>query len=168
MNMLADGLMYSEELNKLIYSNNFIINSGLNLEKVSSLLGSYAEYISDDDRDILYARASDIKVFNENVTEFDYRLHGDVDLDLEIKALKDKNPDHCNLIQDEYEFVLRHEHNELLLKIAFLLKRHLDKQSKGIYLMRGSGVASYIFYAIGLNRVNPTKFGLDYRDFWTN
>lgn len=168
MRLLVDGLLYSDELNKFVYSNTYIINSGLNLETVSKLLGDYAEYISDDEKDILYARTLGIKIFNEYQKEFDYRLVEDVDLNLEIQKLKNLNRDFSNLIQEEYEFILRHTHNELLLKIAFLLKRHLDKKSNGVYLMRGSGVASYLLYAIGLNKVNPRKFGLDYKEFWIN
>ncbi len=168
MNQLAEGLIYSDELNKIVYSNEFIMNSGLNLERVSELLGSYAEYISDDERDLLYAKSNGIKIFDENAKGFNYSLSGFVDLDKEIEILKSKYPDFEDVIQEEYEYVCQNEHNVLLLRIAFLLKRHLDKHSNGVYLMRGSGVSSYIFYAIGLNRVNPYKFGLSYKDFWNN
>jgi hypothetical protein len=168
MNQLAEGLIYSEELNKLIYSNDFIMNSGLNLDNVSELLGSYAEYISDDERDLLYAKSNGIKIFDENLRSFNYSLSGFVDLDKEIEILKNKNVDFADVIQEEYDYVSQNEHNLLLLRIAFLLKKHLDKHSNGVYLMRGSGVSSYIFYAIGLNKVNPYKFGLSYMDFWNN
>lgn len=168
MNQLAEGLIYSDELNKMFYSNDFIMNSGLNLESVSDMLGDYAEYISDDERDLLYARASGIKTFDESVKGFNYSLSGLVDTDKEIEMLKDRKPDLADVIQDEYDYVKHNDHNLLLLRIAFLLKRHLDKTSNGVYLMRGSGVSSNIFYAIGLNKVNPSKFGLDYRNFWNN
>lgn len=168
MNQLAEGLVYSDELNKLVYSNNFIMASGLNLQKVSEMLGSYAEYISDDERDLLYAKSNGIKTFDEGVRDFNYSLSGFVDLDKEIEILKSKKPDFADVIQQEYDYVCQTEHNVLLLRIAFLLKRHLDKNSNGVYLMRGSGVSSYIFYAIGLNKVNPYKFGLSYTDFWNN
>ena len=84
------------------------------------------------------------------------------------ELLKENNTEFQDVIQEEFEYVSQNEHNLLLLRIAFLLKRHLDKKSNGVYLMRGSGVSSYIFYAIGLNKVNPYKFGLDYKDFWNN
>ena len=168
MTQLAEGIVYSEELNKIVYSNDFIMNSGLNLEKVSDLLGSYAEYISEDERDLLYAKSNGIKVFDEKTKIFNYSLSGFTDLDKEIELLKSKNPDFSDVIQEEYDYVSLNEHNLLLLRIAFLLKKHLDKHSNGVYLMRGSGVSSYIFYAIGLNRVNPYKFGLSYMDFWNN
>ena len=168
MNQLAEGLIYSEELNKFVYSNDFIMNTGLNLESVSDLLGSYAEYISDDERDLLYAKSNGIKVFDEKLRGFNYSLSGFVDLDKEIEMLKSKNSDFAHVIQEEYDYVSQNEHNLLLLRIAFLLKKHLDKHSNGVYLMRGSGVSSYIFYAIGLNKVNPYKFGLSYMDFWNN
>lgn len=163
---LSDGVIYSSELNKIIYSNDFIKHSGLNLSKVASLLGNYAEYISEDDRDILYARSNGIKTFDEEFNEFNYRLSGEVDLDYEIELLKDNNPDFSDVIQEEYDYVSKNAHNLLLLRISFLLKKHLDKTSNNVYLMRGSGISSYIFYVIGLNKVNPYKFGLDYRDFW--
>jgi len=166
MNQLAEGIIYSEALNKIFYSNDFVMNSGLNLEDVSEMLGSYAEYISDDEKDLLYARSMEINIFNETVKSFDYSLSGVVDLDKEIEILKKRHVDFSNVIQEEYEYVSKNEHNMLLLRISFLLKRHLDKTSNGVYLMRGSGVSSYIFYVIGLNRVNPYKFGLDYKDFW--
>ncbi len=168
MTQIAEGLIYSSDLNKIVYSNEFIINSGLNLETVSKILGDYAEYISDNEKDLLYARASGIKIFDETVKEFNYKLSGMVDIEKEIEQLKERNPHLSNVIQEEYNYINNHSHNILLLQIAFLLKRHLDKTSNGVYLMRGSGVSSNIFYAIGLNRVNPLKFGLDYRNFWNN
>lgn len=168
MTQLAEGLIYSEELNKIVYSNNFIMNSGLNLEKVSELLGNYAEYISEDQRDVLYARSSGINIFDEKVRELDFTLSGYVDLDREVEILKENNPDFTDVIQEEFDYVSLNEHNLLLLRIAFLLKRHLDKTSNGVYLMRGSGISSYIFYVIGINKVKPYNFGLDYKDFWKN
>jgi hypothetical protein len=166
MTILAEGLMYSEELNKFIYSNDYVLNSGLSLDQVSKTLGVFAEYISDDEYDLLYARSTNIKIFNDVSNEFDYSLLYDVDLDYEIMMLKEKKCNCLRSIDDEYKYIRRHEHNVLLLKIAFILKNHLDKSSNGVYLMRGSGVASYILYVIGLNKVNPQKFGLDYKDFW--
>ncbi len=166
MKKLAEGLIYSDEHNKLFYSNSFIMNSGLNLEKVSDMLGSYAEYISDDERDLMYASSNGIKVFSDNIKPFNYSLLNYVDLEKEITQLIQKFPDSSDYIREEFNYICKHNHNELLLKMAFLLKRHLDKTSAGVYFMRGSGVASYIFYVIGLNKVNPYKFGLDYRDFW--
>lgn len=168
MRQLTSGVIYSDDLNKIIYSNDFIMNSGLNLRKVSQLLGQYAEYISEDEKDILYARSLGIKIFDETNNNFDYSLSGIIDLDKEIEELKEKKCDMRELIQEEYEYVCQHQHNILLLKIAFLLKKHLDKTSNGVYLMRGSGVSSCIFYAIGLNKVNPYMFGLDYKEFWNN
>jgi len=144
------------------------MNSGLNLKKVAELLGNYAEYISEDHRDLLYARSSGINIFDEEVKELDFTLLGYVDLNREVELLKEKNPDFADVIQEEYNYVSLNEHNILLLRIAFLLKRHLDKTSNGVYLMRGSGISSYIFYVIGINKVNPYNFGLDYKDFWKN
>ncbi len=163
---IAPGLIFSEEMNKLIYSTEYIINSGLNLEEVSNLLGNYSQYISENDKDLLYARSTGIKIFDENVIPFNYTLSQYVDTDKEIERLKEIKPNLSNLIDEEYEYIKKHDHNLLLLRIAFLLKSHLDKTSTGVYLMRGSGVSSNIFYAIGLNKVNPSKFGLDYRNFW--
>lgn len=168
MNQLASGLVYYPELNKLFYSNDFIMNSGLNLQHVSENLGVYAEYISDDERDLLYAKTLGIKIFDEKPKDFDYRLAGNVDLDIEVKKLLEEKPDFEDFILEEYEYIKNAEHNILLLKIAFLLKRHLDKTNNKVYLMRGSGISSFIFYAMGLNKVNPYKFGLDYKNFWNN
>ena len=89
MTQIAEGLIYSSELNKIVYSNEFIINSGLNLETVSKILGDYAEYISDNEKDLLYARASGIKIFDETVKEFNYKLSGMVDIEKEIEQLKE-------------------------------------------------------------------------------
>lgn len=163
---IAPGLIFSEEMNKLVYSTEYIINSGLNLEEVSETLGSYAEYISENEKDLLYARSTGIKIFDESVKPFNYSLTSIVDTDKEIEILKEQKPELIDLINEEYAYIKKHNHNLLLLRIAFLLKRHMDKTSSGVYLMRGSGVSSNIFYAIGLNRVNPSKFGLDYRNFW--
>jgi hypothetical protein len=166
MRFLSEGLIYSDDLNKIIYSNDFIMNSGLTLEKVSDFLGNYAEYISEDERDVFYAKSNGIKTFDEKEKKFDYSLSGFVDLDKEIQILKNKNSEFSTLIQQEYDYVCKNERNLLLLNIAFLLKKHLDKTSNGVYLMRGSAVSSYIFYIMGLNKVNPYKFGLNYMDFW--
>lgn len=168
MNEISSGLVYYPELNKLFYSNDFIMNSGLNLQNVSDNLGVYAEYISDDERDLLYAQSLGIKIFDETPKDFDYRLVGTVDLDMEIKNLLKEKPEFEDFILEEYDYIKNAEHNILLLKIAFLLKRHLDKNNSRVYLMRGSGISSFIFYSMGLNKVNPYKFGLDYKNFWNN
>jgi len=168
MLQLTEGLIYSKELNKIFYSNDFINNSGLNLKSVSDMLGDYAEYISEDERDLLYAKSNGIKVFDETPKDFNHLLLGIVDLDKEIEILKKNNPNFSDFIQQEYDYVSQNDHNLLLLRISFLLKRYLDKTSNNVYLMRGSGISSYILYVIGLNKVNPYKFGLDYKDFWKN
>lgn len=168
MRQIAEGLIYSIELNTVVYSNEFILNTGMDLTKVAGMLGNYAVYISDDERDVLYARSSGISIYDECVKQFNYSLLGFIDLDRDIELLKDKHPDFINAIEEEYEYVSKNEHNLLLLRIAFLLKRRLDKTSSNVYLMRGSAVSSYIFYAIGLNKVNPYRFGLDYKDFWND
>ena len=168
MKQISSGLVYHPELNKLFYSNDFIMNSGLNLQNVSKKLGLYAEYISDDERDLLYAKSLGIKIFDEKPKNFDYELSGLVDLDVEIKKLIEEKPDFEDFILEEFEYIKNAEHNLLLLKIAFLLKRHLDSKNEKVYLMRGSGISSFIFYAMGLNKVNPLKFGLDYKNFWNN
>jgi DNA polymerase III alpha subunit len=168
VNQLASGLVYYPDLNKLFYSNDFIMNSGMNLQHVSDKLGVYAEYISDDERDLLYAKSLGIKIFDEKPNEFDYKLSGMINLDVEIKKLVEEKPDFEEFILEEYDYIKNAEHNLLLLKIAFLLKRHLDSKDKKVYLMRGSGISSFIFYAMGLNKVNPLKFELDYRNFWNN
>jgi len=168
MDELAPGLIYLSDLNKLVYSNSYIINSGSKLSSISNDLGTYAEYISDDDRDLLYAKSIGVKVFNEIVNEFDYSLINDIDTDREIDKLKKQFSELSDLIEDEYDYIKLSAHNILLLKMAFILKKHLDSLNTSVYLMRGSGVSSFIFYLIGLNKVNPIKFGLDYKNFWNN
>ncbi len=168
MNQLSSGLIYSPDLNKMFYSNEFVVNSGLNLHSVSKQLGSYAEYISEDERDLLYAKSMGIKIFDETVNEFDYSLTQTVDLDREIELLKNDFVDYSDEIDEEYQYIKQTPHNILLLKIAFLLKRHLNKFNTNVYLMRGSGISSFIFYVMDLNKVNPLKFGLEYRNFWNN
>jgi len=168
MNQLASGLIYSPDLNKIIYSNEFIMNSGLNLHSVSEKLGNYAEYISEDNRDLLYAKSIGIKLFDESINAFDYTLTQTVDLNKEIELLKGDFEDYSDIIEEEYQYIIKTPHNILLLKIAFLLKRHMDKLKTNVYLMRGSGISSFIFYLMGLNKVNPLKFGLEYRNFWNN
>jgi len=166
MYQLSSGLIYSPELNKLCYSNEYIMNSGLNLQSISERLGDYAEYISEDERDLLYAKSIGIKIFDESVNEFDHTLTQTVDLDREIEILKNKFEEYTDIIEEEYQYIKQASHNILLLKIAFLLKRHLDQFNTNVYLMRGSGISSFIFYVMGLNKVNPLKFGLEYRNFW--
>lgn len=168
MTQLSAGLIYSPELNKLCYSNDFVVNSGLNLQNIASKLGIYAEYISDEERDLLHAQSIGIKTFTESKNELDYSLSEDVDVEREIEILLIQNSDYSDIIQEEFDYIKNTEHNILLLKIAFLLKRHLDNLNTNVYLMRGSGISSFIFYAIGLNKVNPLKFGLDYKNFWNN
>ena len=168
MTQLSAGLIYSPELNKLCYSNEFVVNSGLNLQNIATKLGIYAEYISDDERDLLHAKSVGIKTFTETENEFDYSLVEDVDVEREIEILLIQNPDYVEYIASEFDYIKNTEHNILLLKIAFLLKQHLDSLNTNVYLMRGSGISSFIFYAIGLNKVNPLKFGLDYTNFWNN
>lgn len=166
MRELSEGLVYLNDLNKMVYSNNYIINSGLNLENVAKNLGYYAEYISEDDRDVLYARSIGIQIFSEEPKDFDHRLIKFIDTDQEIKNLIENNLEYEDLIVEEYNYISNNEHNILLLKMAFILKDHLDKIDLNVFMMRGSGIASFILYLIGLNKVNPNKFGLDYKNFW--
>jgi len=168
MTQLSTGLIYSPELNKLCYSNDFVVNSGLNLQNIASKLGIYAEYISDEERDLLHARSIGIKVFTEEKNELDYSLSSDVDIEREIEILSIQNQEYSDIILEEFNYIKNTEHNILLLQIAILLKRHLDAMNTNVYLMRGSGISSFIFYAMGLNKVNPLKFGLDYKNFWNN
>jgi len=166
MRELTSGLIYSPDLNKLIYSNEFLVNSGLNLQSVYDKLGNYAEYISEDDRDLLYAKSMNIEIFNELPKNFDYTLLNEINLDEAIISLIKLYPQFETNILDEYEFVLRNDHNILLLKMAFILKNHLNKFKTNVYLMRGSGISSFLLYVMDLNKVNPCIFGLDYKDFW--
>lgn len=168
MYQLALGLVYFPELNKLFYSNDYIMNSGMTLQEISDKLGIYAEYISDDEKDLWYAKSLDIKIFDETPNKFDYKLKGIINLDIEIDKIISEKPTLKDFVLEEYEYIKNAEHNLLLLKIAFLLKQHLDAKNEKVYLMRGSGISSFIFYVMGLNKVNPLKFGLDYRNFWNN
>ena len=168
MNQLPSGLIYSPELNKLYYSNDFVVNSGLNLQDIATKLGIYAEYISEDGSDLLHARSIGIKTYRETKKEFDRTLSAEVNIDVEVKKLVSLYDEYSDLIIEEYNYIKHTEHNKLLLKIAFLLKAHLDNLHTEVYLMRGSGISSFIFYLMGLNKVNPLKFGLDYKNFWNN
>jgi hypothetical protein len=168
MTQLSTGLIYSPELNKLCYSNDFVVNSGLNLQNIASKLGIYAEYISDEERDLLYARSIGVKIFRETKKDFDYSLLEIIDVEQEIEKLIDTHQEYADIIASEFNYIKHTAHNILLLQISFLLKRHLDRLHTNVYLMRGSGISSFIFYAIGLNKVNPLKFGLDYKNFWNN
>lgn len=166
MYQLSTGVIYSPELNKIFYSNEYIMSTGVNLQQVSNKLGVLAEYISDDERDLLYAKSKGIKIFDETPNSFDYALTKQIDIDNAINELIESNKEHELAILDEYNYIKKHEHNIMLLAMAFILKRHLNSVGSFVYLMRGSGVASFIFYLIGLNKVNPIKFGLDYKNFW--
>lgn len=166
MYTLSTGVIYSPDLNKIFYSNEYIMNSGVNLQQVSDKLGVLAEYISDDERDILYAKSKGIKVFDETENSFDYTLTSYVDVEFEINELIRLNESNKKNILDEFNYIKQDTHNVMLLEMAFILKKHLDSVGSYVYLMRGSGVASFIFYLIGLNKVNPIKFGLDYKNFW--
>ena len=58
-----------------------------------------------NEKDLLYARASGIKIFDETVKEFNYKLSGMVDIEKEIEQLKERNPHLSNVIQEEYNYI---------------------------------------------------------------
>jgi DNA polymerase III alpha subunit len=163
---LVQGLVYVEELNALVFDNKFIINQGLSLESLKTQINEYYEYISDDEKDILYAKSKNIKIFKQKNIPFNFDLVEQVEIEEKIKELKEQYPQYIEEIEDEYEYIKDYEHNILLLKIAFYLKTIFKERNMKRYLMRGSGISSFILYLIGLNKVNPKKFNLDYKNFW--
>ena len=168
---IEEGLVFSPDNLCLYYDNSFIIKSGETVSEISERLGLYSEYISDDDRDILYAKCKGIQTYSGNKKEMDTRLMLNIELTDKIQELIEtkykENPNiDVDLAIDEFNHLVKNKHNTILLKIAFILKEWLDNRSNGVYIMRGSGIASYLMYLLGLNKVNPIKFNLDYKNFW--
>jgi hypothetical protein len=166
LDYIADGVIFVEELNAIVYSNEYILNSGKSFSNLLTTINDYMSYISTNEKDILYAKSLGAKIFNEGLIPLKYDLIKNISLDHEILKLIENNPEYETLIVEEFEYIKREEHNILLLKMAFILKDELDKLKTNVYMMRGSGISSFLLYVIGLNKVNPIKFDLDYKNFW--
>jgi len=160
------GIAYSKSYNKIIFTNDFIFKSGKNLHTIKRMIGSYGAYVSNDKRDRVYAKSLGIDIFDDSINNFDYTLIMEIDITKEIEKLKQDHPKSLDVIDEEFLFLKKNEHNILLLKMAFILKYHFERCNTPAYMMRGSGISSYILFLIGLNKVNPIKFNLKYDDFW--
>ena len=164
---LDKGLYYLEKKNKFVFDNEFVKEKGKRLKEIFNELGFNTEYISDDERDILYAKSKSFNVYNKKTKyPYDYELIESVNLDDEIRKLKAVFNDFVDIIEEEYDYLKKNEHNVLLLKTAFIVKKFLKENNVDVYMMRGSGINSFILFLIGLNKINPLLYGLDYRDFW--
>lgn len=162
---LSDGLFYLDELNKIVYTKEYIIGSGKSINELRSEL-DYAEFLSDDTDDNEYILSKGLRLFSEDKKAFCYDLIAELNLEDEINKLIDQFPNYVVEIEQELEYIFKFEHNILLFKMALILKKYFDKKELCVYMMRGSAVSSFILYLIGLNRINPMKYNMDYKNFW--
>jgi DNA polymerase III alpha subunit len=161
------GLFYLENKNKFVFDNDYVKQKGKKLVEIFNELGMNTEYISDDERDMIYAKSKGFNVYNKKTKyPFDYELIENINLDKEIEKLIHIFSEFKDIILEEYEYLKQNEHNILLLKIAFIVRNFLKENNVGVFMMRGSGINSFILFLIGLNKINPLLYGLDYKDFW--
>lgn len=164
--LLDKGLFYDMLSNKIVFTNDYLLTHDIELKNTLGALGLYAAYYSEDPRDNHYAKMKGITLYQGDRLDFNHSIADVIDTAKEIKVLMVEFPEYADLIKEEYDYLKAEYHNELLLEIAFLVVKKINEDTNGICMMRGSGISSFILYLIGLNKVNPLKFGLDYRNFW--
>jgi len=164
---LDKGLYYLEKKNKFVFENDYVKEKGKSLKEIFSELGFNTEYLSDDDRDMIYVKSKKFNTYDKKTKySFDYELLDEINLDEEIEKIKKIFYEFESIIDKEYNYLKQNEHNILLLKIAFIVKKFLKENGVEVYMMRGSGINSFILFLLGLNKINPLLYGLDYKDFW--
>jgi len=155
---LDKGLYYVKEIKQVIYTNEYIReHNEINKDWI---------YFSKNKTDNIYADLNDIKTELTNTFKINKDLIYEIDLEKEIEKLIKLNPNLKDKILEEYEYIKQNPLNIELLKIAFNVYKHFISTNQIVYMMRGSAIASVIFYALGLNYINPLKFNLDYKNFW--
>ena len=69
-----------------------------------------------------------------------------------------------NRIEEELELFVQHDMYDVLLTLKYLVD--LMRKHKVVWgLGRGSSVASYCLFLIGIHKVNSLKYGLDIKEF---
>lgn len=70
----------------------------------------------------------------------------------------------CDRISTELELFIQHDMYELLLYLKYLVETM--RENKIVWgVGRGSSVASYCLYLIGIHRIDSIKYDLDIREF---
>jgi len=89
----------------------------------------------------------------------------DIDLDYLFHELcKNKSPEAIK--RNEYELVLYRERGfEDVLYLMCYITDYLTKNNIVWGVGRGSSVASYLLYLLGIHLIDPIKYGLDIHDF---
>lgn len=103
--------------------------------------------------------------YHRNLSEVWLMPNKYYDIDLKNWLLeKTSTTEERNRVEEEYK--LYHEKNlENLLRLMMYLVDSFRKYGILWGVGRGSSVASYILYLIGINRINPLKYDLNIEEF---
>lgn len=132
----------------------------------------------------------DINLFNKYAKDFDFPLLSSIDSgNLELHDYDKLNQDKWFLPEEYKNFDIETylfngcktnaEIERVNLELSVYKQKNLLMLLKYIYFLvsimkrnqivwgvgRGSSVASFILYLIGLNRINPMKYNLDFKEF---
>ena len=80
--------------------------------------------------------------------------------------LEQRCPDHHTLARLDMEFIEYEDRGMLDLLCYMVYLVDFMRENKIVWgVGRGSSVASYVLYAIGVHKINPIQYGLDWREF---
>lgn len=83
--------------------------------------------------------------------------------DLEVQP-KNNRVKCVNRYDDEMEWFVSHNKQDMLRTLAYIVDTLEDNEIPwGVG--RGSSIASYVLYLIGVHDINPIKYDLDWREF---
>lgn len=126
---------------------------------ISRLTDFHDEILSRPKQDI------DIIDYHNNLSQIWLIPSKYYDIDLENWLLeKAETPEEKDRVRVEYK-IYREKNLENLLRLMMYLVDSFRKNNILWGVGRGSSVASYILYLIGINRINPLKYDLKIEEF---
>jgi len=94
---------------------------------------------------------------------FIYAIAKELEIDAEEVYLKN-NTKEVKRLEEELEAFYKNDMFDLLRYMIYLVD-FMRKNNIVWGVGRGSSVASYVLYLIGVHRINPIQYGLDWREF---
>ena len=165
--------MYLDKLNTPIFSSSDLfelIYLGYDITQYEAYVEQNNEldtFVSENDNKLRSYKSSEMPITDFDIQNqhnwFTPPEYKDFDI-LAFCIAKCKNNEERNRVHDEYaEYEMRH-----MIDVLRWIKYFVDtcNANNVIYgVGRGSSVASYILYLIGVHRINSIKYGLDWHEF---
>jgi DNA polymerase III alpha subunit len=95
---------------------------------------------------------------------FIYAIARELEIEPEEVFYKNPNTPEVKRLEEELEAFYENEMFDLLRYMIYLV--NFMRENNIVWgVGRGSSVASYVLYLIGVHKINPIQYGLDWREF---